>query len=186
MPAKSCLLSTRLRPKVPRSATVLGLAIRMTSVLCSSPSAPMLTSLTIQATLPLPQREYRSENTSSGLAPPISRQSPCKPSGCGSTSHHRCDQSSHGDADAARRLTRHPRHGFRSSLLDSALGRSRTRPDPPPGSPLTDRVSRCGPELSCGGLQSRQTGQRYHRRSQYDGKSFRFLVQATSPTRSIC
>ena len=53
-----------------------GLAIRMTSVLCSSPSAPMLTSLTIQATLPLPQREYRPENTSSGLAPPISRQSP--------------------------------------------------------------------------------------------------------------
>ena len=53
----------------------VGLAIRMTSVLCSSPSAPMLTSLTIQATLPLPQREYRPENTSSGLAPPISRRS---------------------------------------------------------------------------------------------------------------
>src|SRR4051812_34679625 len=53
-----------------------GLAIRMTSVLCSSPSAPMPTSLTIQATLPLPRREYRPENTSSGLAPPISRQSP--------------------------------------------------------------------------------------------------------------
>jgi hypothetical protein len=35
----------------------------------------MLTSLTIQATLPLHQREYRPENTSSGLAPPISRQS---------------------------------------------------------------------------------------------------------------
>ena len=39
------------------------------------PSAPRLTSLTIQATLPLPQRKYRPENTSSGLAPPISRQS---------------------------------------------------------------------------------------------------------------
>src|SRR6476469_5504419 len=76
MPAKSCLLSARLRPKPPRSARVSGLAIRMTSVLCSSPSAPMLTSLTIQATLPLPQQEYRPENTSSGLAPPISRQSP--------------------------------------------------------------------------------------------------------------
>src|SRR3954452_21479608 len=38
-------------------------------------TVPMLTSLTIQATLPLPQREYRPENTSSGLAPPISRQS---------------------------------------------------------------------------------------------------------------
>src|SRR5215212_5750058 len=75
MPAKSCLLSARLRPRVPRSARVSGLAIRMTSVLCSSPSAPMLTSLTIQATLPLHQREYRPENTSSGLAPPISRQS---------------------------------------------------------------------------------------------------------------
>src|SRR4051812_27013834 len=76
MPAKSCLLSARLRPRVPRSARGSGLAIRMTSVLCSSPSAPMLTSLTIHATLPLHQREYRSENTSSGLAPPISRQSP--------------------------------------------------------------------------------------------------------------
>src|SRR3954447_5791946 len=76
MPAKSCLLSAKLRPRVPRSARVSGLAIRMTSVLCSSPSAPMLTSLTIQATLPLHQREYRPENTSSGLAPPISRQSP--------------------------------------------------------------------------------------------------------------
>src|SRR4051812_35209518 len=75
MPATSCWLSARLRPRVPRSARVSGLAIRMTSVLCSSPSAPMLTSLTIQATLPLPQREYRPENTSSGLAPPISRQS---------------------------------------------------------------------------------------------------------------
>src|SRR4051794_41410209 len=50
MPAKSCLLSARLRPRVPRSARVSGLAIRMTSVLFSSPSAPMLTSLTIQAT----------------------------------------------------------------------------------------------------------------------------------------
>src|SRR4051794_18391799 len=77
MPAKSCLLSARLRPRVPRSARVSGLAIRMTSVLCSSPSAPMLTSLTIQATLPLHQWEYRPENTSSGLAPPISRQSRC-------------------------------------------------------------------------------------------------------------
>src|SRR5215217_3929574 len=76
MPANSRLLSARLRPRVPRSAMVSGLAIRMTSVLCSSPAAPMLTSLTIQATLPLPQREYRPENTSSGLAPPISRQSP--------------------------------------------------------------------------------------------------------------
>src|SRR4051794_35429250 len=75
MPAKSCLLSARLRPRVPRSERVSGLAIRMASVLCSSPSAPMLTSLTIQATLPLHQREYRPENTSSGLAPPISRQS---------------------------------------------------------------------------------------------------------------
>src|SRR3954462_12622626 len=75
MPAKSCLLSARLRPRVLRSARVSGLAIRMTSVLCSSPSAPMLTSLTIQATLPLHQREYRPENTSSGLTPPISRQS---------------------------------------------------------------------------------------------------------------
>src|SRR5215208_5784797 len=75
MPAKSCLLSARLRPRVARSERVSGLAIRMTSVLCSSPSAPMLTSLTIQATLPLHQREYRPENTSSGLAPPISRQS---------------------------------------------------------------------------------------------------------------
>src|SRR4051812_34100608 len=75
MPAKSCLLSARLRPRVPRSERMSGLAIRMTSVLCSSPSAPMLTSLTIQATLPLHQREYRPENTSSGLAPPISRQS---------------------------------------------------------------------------------------------------------------
>jgi hypothetical protein len=35
----------------------------------------MLTSLTIQTTLPLPQRDYRPGNTSSGLAPPISRQS---------------------------------------------------------------------------------------------------------------
>src|SRR5215217_1810180 len=61
MPAKSCLLSARLRPRVPRSARVSGPAIRMTSVLCSSPSAPMLTSLTIQATSPLPQREYRPE-----------------------------------------------------------------------------------------------------------------------------
>src|SRR3954451_15575863 len=76
MPAKSCLLSARLRPRVPRSARVLGLAIRMTSVLCSWPSAPMLTSLTIQATFPLPQREYRPENTSSSLAPPILQQSP--------------------------------------------------------------------------------------------------------------
>src|SRR3954447_16772236 len=76
MPAKSCLLSARLRPRVPRSARVLGLAIRMTSVLCSSPAAPTLTSLTIPATLPLHQREYRPENPSSGLAPPISRQSP--------------------------------------------------------------------------------------------------------------
>src|SRR3954471_7822026 len=75
MLAKSCLLSARLRPRVLRSARVSGLAIRITSVLCSSPSAPMLTSLTIQATLPLHQREYRPENTSSSLAPPISRQS---------------------------------------------------------------------------------------------------------------
>src|SRR3954470_6927780 len=47
----------------------------MTSVLCSSPSAPMLTSFTIQATLPLPRRENRPENTPFGLTPPISRQS---------------------------------------------------------------------------------------------------------------
>src|SRR5215203_2759916 len=75
MPANSRLLSARLRPRVPRSARVSGLAIRMTSVLCSSPSAPMLTSFTIQATLPLPQRECRPESTSSSLAPPILRQS---------------------------------------------------------------------------------------------------------------
>jgi hypothetical protein len=37
--------------------------------------APTPTSLTIQATVPLPQREYRLESTSSGLAPPNSRQS---------------------------------------------------------------------------------------------------------------
>ncbi len=54
---------------------VVGLAIRMTSVLRSSPSAPMLTSFTIQATLPLPQRENGPESTPFGLAPPISRQS---------------------------------------------------------------------------------------------------------------
>src|SRR3954453_24216815 len=75
MPAKSGLLSARLRPRGPRSERVSGLAIRMTSVLCSSPSAPILTSLTIQATLPLHQREYRPENISSGPTPPISRQS---------------------------------------------------------------------------------------------------------------
>src|SRR4051812_35662634 len=50
--------------------------MRMTSVLCSSPSAPMLTSFTIQATLPLPQRENGPESTPFGFAPPLSRQSP--------------------------------------------------------------------------------------------------------------
>src|SRR3954452_19792660 len=54
MLAESCLLSARLRPRVPRSARVSGLAIRMTSVLCSSPSAPILISLTIQAAWLLP------------------------------------------------------------------------------------------------------------------------------------
>src|SRR3712207_7703187 len=39
------------------------LAIRMTSVLCSSPSAPTLTSFTIQTTLPPPRRENGAENT---------------------------------------------------------------------------------------------------------------------------
>src|SRR3954453_17193719 len=48
----------------------------MTSVLRSSPSAPAITSLTIQATSPLPQRGNEPENTPLGAAPPILRQSP--------------------------------------------------------------------------------------------------------------
>ncbi|CAA9526527.1 MAG: hypothetical protein AVDCRST_MAG62-1503, partial [uncultured Sphingomonas sp.] len=56
-PARSCLPSAKVRPKAARSVRSPGLAIRMTSVLCSSPSAPMLTSFTIQATLSLPHRE---------------------------------------------------------------------------------------------------------------------------------
>ena len=56
-PARSCLPSARVRPRVARSVRSSGRAIRMTSVLRSSPSAPMLTSFTIQATLSLPHRE---------------------------------------------------------------------------------------------------------------------------------
>src|SRR5690348_16143368 len=54
-----------VRPRLAKSVRSPGRAIRMTSVLCSSPSAPTLTSLTIQATSSLPQRENRPENTAS-------------------------------------------------------------------------------------------------------------------------
>src|SRR4051794_11410979 len=115
MPAKSCLLSARLRPRVPRSARVSSLAIRMTSVLCSSPSAPMLTSLTIQATLPLPQREYRPENTSSSLAPPISRQS----RGCAAARECGAERSRGDRTDAARRASAMYRRARPPGLAES-------------------------------------------------------------------
>src|SRR4051812_48697721 len=53
---RSCLPSARVRPRVARSVRLSGRAIRMTSVLRSSPAAPMLTSFTIQATLSPPHR----------------------------------------------------------------------------------------------------------------------------------
>src|SRR3954452_21787952 len=74
MPAKSCLLSARLRPRVPRSSGVgLGNAHDIDAVFFAlssdadqphDPGHVASTSAGIQA-----------QNTSSGLAPPISRQS---------------------------------------------------------------------------------------------------------------
>src|SRR3954454_14179727 len=73
-PARSCLPSARVRPRVARSVRSSGRAIRMTSVLRSPPAAPMLTSFTIQATLS-PLTDQRAGKYPLGPAPPISRQS---------------------------------------------------------------------------------------------------------------
>src|SRR3954452_1611749 len=76
MPASTRLPSARVRPRLARSVRSPGLAIRRTSVLCSSPSAPRLTSLTIQATSPLPQREEPAREYRLPLSHPQSRDSP--------------------------------------------------------------------------------------------------------------
>src|SRR3954463_2290396 len=73
-PARSRLPSARVSPKLAKSVRSSGLAICRTSVLCSSPSAPRLTSLTVQA-----RRLYLNGKTGlkippSGLVPPTSRQ----------------------------------------------------------------------------------------------------------------
>src|SRR3954452_25166313 len=73
-PARSCLPSARVRPRVARSVRSSGRAIRMTSVLRSAPAARMLTSFTIQATLS-PLTDQRAGKYPLGPAPPISRQS---------------------------------------------------------------------------------------------------------------
>src|SRR4051794_12173562 len=74
-PARSCLPSARVRPRVAKSVRSSGRAIRITSVLRSPPAAPMLTSFTIQATLS-PLTDQRAGKYPLGPAPPISRQSP--------------------------------------------------------------------------------------------------------------
>src|SRR3954449_6300942 len=76
MPARSRLPSARVSPKLAKSVRSPGLAICRTSVLCSSPSAPRLTSLTIQATSPLPQREEPAREYRLPLSHPQSRDSP--------------------------------------------------------------------------------------------------------------
>src|SRR3954471_14390119 len=73
-PARSCLPSARVRPRVARSVRSSGRAIRMTSVLHSAPAAPMLASFTIQATLS-PLTDQQAGKYPLGPAPPISRRS---------------------------------------------------------------------------------------------------------------
>src|SRR4051812_28016966 len=69
-PARSRLPSARVSPKLAKSVRSSGLAICRTSVLCSAPSAPRLTSLTIQATSSLPQRENRPKHAASRFRTP--------------------------------------------------------------------------------------------------------------------
>src|SRR4051812_41841775 len=73
-PARSCLPSAIVRPRVARSVRSSGRAIRMTSVLRSAPAAPMLTSFTIQATLS-PLTDQRAGKYPLAPAPPIARRS---------------------------------------------------------------------------------------------------------------